>query len=104
MSKPEDIPQDVWDAALVCIHDTVEQHQSGIAINQHTLDVMILAVARAILAERERCAGLLDKTVAKSARKFRDYHGDLSLDEIKRARITLRVHAAAIRKPEKGYV
>ena len=47
MSKPDDIPQDVWDAALAGFDP---------AITPATLDTVYLLIARAILTERERCA------------------------------------------------
>lgn len=52
----DDVPEDVRQAALRAMHDTVEQHQDGISINKRAIEVMILGAARAIMAERERCA------------------------------------------------
>lgn len=46
MSKPDDIPQDVWDAAAIGV-DYYSRRQ------EH--------VARAVLAERERCAVKADR-------------------------------------------
>lgn len=47
MTKPDDIPQDVWDAA----RDVVKRQG-------------ILATARAIMAEREACATLVEELLA----------------------------------------
>lgn len=46
MSKPEDIPQDIWDNA------------SRIADEAQLESYTVWAIARAILAERERCASI----------------------------------------------
>jgi len=48
MTKPEDIPQDVWDAANKAM------------VTAFTLGDATIHLARAILAERERCAALCD--------------------------------------------
>lgn len=55
MTRPEDIPQDIWDTAFHALHPLVrEQYEtSPFAMVQH------LGLARAILAERERCAQIL---------------------------------------------
>lgn len=58
MSKPEDIPQDVWDAADGTTNrissELVKALTGG---TEATADGLIQAhVARAIMAERERCA------------------------------------------------
>lgn len=50
VSKPDDIPQDVWDAASYSV--TAAPVYTG-ALHEN--------VARAIMAERERCADLLDE-------------------------------------------
>lgn len=51
MTKPDDIPQDVWDAA-VAVGDLIP-NGDGDAVTVCTGDI-----ARAILAEREACASL----------------------------------------------
>ena len=50
MTKPEDIPQDVWDASFAALLPIVrnQYETSPMAMVQH------LGIARAILAERER--------------------------------------------------
>lgn len=49
MSKPDDIPQDVWDAAINCSVDMkLRDMRTGEACEA-------AVIARAILAERERC-------------------------------------------------
>jgi DNA-binding IclR family transcriptional regulator len=81
VSKPEDIPQDVWDKAKTIVFEPYFMEWEGIA-----------AVAYAILAEREACAlavetlssGFSDKTVREASNQ------------------TLRVAAAAIRKRGEG--
>jgi hypothetical protein len=54
MSKPEDIPQDVWDAAQkteqACMDSTMHTAASE---GRHACETII---ARAIMAERDRCA------------------------------------------------
>lgn len=56
MSKPYDIPQDIWDTAYEALHPLIkEQYKtSPFSMTQH------LGMARAILAERERCARLAE--------------------------------------------
>ena len=53
MGKPDDIPQDIWDAASNAV-GAAGVYTSG------TLSHLLLLerVARAIIAERERCANL----------------------------------------------
>jgi hypothetical protein len=53
--KPDTIPQDVWDAALSVV-DAID----GLGYAKIHTD----KVARAILAERERCADLAETTVS----------------------------------------
>lgn len=56
MGKPEDIPQDVWDAAVKVWSET-------------PASVSRESIARAILAERERAAGIIDAANAHYAEK-----------------------------------
>lgn len=51
MSKPDDIPQDVWDAAVHGTHDSWDNPP--------------LVLARVIVAERERCHGILRQIAEK---------------------------------------
>lgn len=55
MTRPEDIPQDIWDTAFEALHPLVRKQYeiSPFSMVQH------LGMARAILAERERCAKIL---------------------------------------------
>ena len=57
MSKPEDIPQDVWekaeDPAQACFDGAVDLYETGIESSS-----LQLVIARAIMAERDRCAGI----------------------------------------------
>lgn len=61
MSKPEDIPEDVWrtatDEALKFVEWLVPTPAEGAASTEHVLAV---SFARAILAERERAAHVAD--------------------------------------------
>lgn len=60
MSKPDDIPQDVWDVAWevdVEADFTFDGQTSGSAERLATAE----NIARAILAERERCAAFMDR-------------------------------------------
>lgn len=69
MSKPDDIPQEVWDTAIG-LSDACYRDFSPIGGAR--------AISRAIMAERERCAkhadsylvGLTDKGDEKSARRI----------------------------------
>lgn len=54
MNKPDNIPQDVWDAAENMPLVDTDDMDFGIS----------LVIARAILAERERCAEIADTTVS----------------------------------------
>lgn len=49
MSKPDDIPQDVWDAASKV---ATAPRVTGALFSEN----YVLPIARAILSERERCA------------------------------------------------
>jgi hypothetical protein len=60
MSKPDDIPQDVWDAAINAASAAVREDDPGFYITKRATDVLMEASARAILAERERCAVIAD--------------------------------------------
>lgn len=75
MSKPEDIPQDVWDAAwnVEVVADFSFDGQTGGTIEQHeTAENIARAILAATLAEREACAeiadGYRDKTPNDSLR------------------------------------
>lgn len=52
MSKPEDIPQDIWDSAYETLHPLVREQYEISPFSQ----VQHYGIARAILAERERCS------------------------------------------------
>ena len=54
--KPEDIPQDVWDTAERCWTFVMDE--------THGAPDEIEQIARAILAERERCAKVAEGTAA----------------------------------------
>lgn len=47
MTKPDDIPQDVWDAAVA-------------EVTGDDTRLSLVVISRAILAERERCAKVAD--------------------------------------------
>lgn len=55
MTKPDDIPQDVWDAVLSLTPVTFFSEMSVIVQN------LRVETARAIMAEREACARVLDE-------------------------------------------
>ena len=59
MSKPSDIPQDVWGAAS--------------AINDILTDAGVAKIARAIMAERERCAKITGRVAAEMSGCSIDY-------------------------------
>lgn len=84
--KPEDIPEDAWLMATDVMH---EHHLKTWARNQAEWDAHILIGARAILAERERCAKVADTK-----------HGDETDDEPWSSgwRVACNNIAAAIRK------
>ncbi|WP_332717432.1 hypothetical protein [Pelagibacterium mangrovi] len=52
MNRPDDIPQDVWDAAEIATIGWVRTEDDGSP--EATFDNFVGAIARAILAERER--------------------------------------------------
>lgn len=86
MTKPDDIPQDVWDAAEDAF-DTLlcnDIQASGTAA-QFRID-SITPVARAILAERERCARLADPVEPR---------GDWHASAYEKQAYDLRVNIAA---------
>lgn len=60
MSRPEDIPQDVWDDAV--LHFELATSMFPVCQMPHLLDTGVAFIARAILAakaeEREACATL----------------------------------------------
>lgn len=58
MTRPDDIPEDVWDRAADFAHE-IGTH-SGYGIHGDVVDhhSAMTACARAILAERERCANI----------------------------------------------
>ncbi len=58
MSKPEDIPQDVWQAAM----RVAVEMEAHCALGTRT-DAKAREIARAILAERERCIGFVRQYV-----------------------------------------
>ncbi len=51
MNKPEDIPQDVWTTAFDALHPQIQSEVTSSPF-AHVLQV---GMAKAILAERERC-------------------------------------------------
>lgn len=61
MSRPEDIPEDVWEAACAVERALPGPVRGG--IGDLSNEVVARPIARAILAERERCL-----TVAQSLR------------------------------------
>lgn len=99
MNKPDDIPEDVWDAANVA-YIAIDDHAlapmdclhcGGLSIDQWATQAVI---ARAILAERERCARIADHyTKAKACRRTRG----LTTHEVYEVKIFARLIAASIR-------
>lgn len=82
MSKPADIPQDVWDAAESVL--IAERNKRPLPF-----------IARAILAEREANAQKADHfTTAKHVRRARE----LTSEQVYEIKIFARLIAAAIRK------
>lgn len=57
MGNPPDIPQDVWDAARYALFGAIPA--SAFAVLPYKDVVHMGRCARAILAERERCADIL---------------------------------------------
>lgn len=87
MRKPDDIPQDVWDAATTTYHAVLDAEP----VTGHSLEI----VARAILAEREANAQKADHfTTAKHVRRARE----LTSEQVYEIKIFARLIAAAIRK------
>jgi hypothetical protein len=127
MTKPDDIPQDVWDAATACARSfdpLFGRHWNGVdsqdARGAPILERSVL-VARAILAERQRLTGVsLDAAkaaiagataderdrIAEWADAVADHHDaeavaandEAGLLEHRAAERSLRSFAAAIRK------
>lgn len=66
MTKPDDIPQDVWDAAVAA--DEAANAAYGDSINDPFVPIenidaaSITVIARAIMAEREACAQVVQDT------------------------------------------
>ena len=60
MSKPDDIPQDVWDAAVPLALQYVEWLIPAPHDYAGSEDVLTKVIARAIMVERERCAKVAD--------------------------------------------
>ena len=54
MQKPDDIPEDVWEVACEVAGDFVNYR------SQETWFVLCSRIARAILAERERCLAVMN--------------------------------------------
>jgi hypothetical protein len=87
MTRPEEIPQDVWDAAKQALQATDEAEQSYMI-------TPITSVARAILAEREaQREG--DAKIAESFVGQTDF--DLEPEAAVAENVTARAIAAAIR-------
>ena len=55
MQKPDDIPEDVWETASECVGVGGGYELRGVLHTQRT------DIARAILAERERCAKVAER-------------------------------------------
>lgn len=92
-AKPDDIAQDVWDAA-VAVGRTVCRN-----LDYDDVTVEVTAIARAILAERERCALL----AGNWAINRRPIHPEVPFDQISEqsrsvCHMTASHIAAAIRK------
>lgn len=59
MSKPDDIPQDVWDEGVKEAQHFVQWLDAGNStgsLSPHAVEGLADSIARAIMAERERCA------------------------------------------------
>jgi hypothetical protein len=56
MKRPPDIAQDAWFAALKAVGDELERDHEGFHATEAAINSLVIAGARAILAERERCA------------------------------------------------
>lgn len=88
MSKPDDIPQDVWTTAAKMAaeyDDWVAHGNTTASLSLHAIEAMADTIARAVMAERERCAKIAghaskryaaDQDAAKKAKdrfKARDF-------------------------------
>lgn len=83
MTRPADIPQDIWAAAN--------------ATNHILLPSGVEKIARAILAERNRCAAKADHyTTSKHVRRARE----LTTQEVYEIKIFARLIAHDIRKSD----
>lgn len=90
MSKPEDIPQDVWDVAwnVEVVADFSFDGQTGGTREQHeTAENIARAIMAATLAERELCARFVEIFPLKSA----------TISEMEHAQRETALIAAAIR-------
>lgn len=85
MSRPDDIPADVWEAALHAWRRTA----SGDTNSEVT------EIAIAIMAERERCAARLDAEADGMIARLDPKDTDA---ELRLHAFSLKHHAAAIRK------
>lgn len=54
MNRPDDIPEDVWEVSLLAFHNAAHECEPED-------DPAVARIARAILAERERCELLLNE-------------------------------------------
>lgn len=101
MSRPEDIPQDIWDAAEAVGEAIYGRHERGWVmwplVSEHGNPAQEI-VARAILAakaeEREACAELADAQAVEPDPDEQDPYDDYEMG----CRGTARRLAAAIRK------
>lgn len=75
MSKPDDIPHDVFEAAMLRVRNELSGHSAA----HKTAFGMANIVARAILAERERCASVADREAL--ARRNRQAEAATAHDE-----------------------
>jgi hypothetical protein len=83
VSKPDDVPQDVWDAAVKA--ELVVEDEFTDLNDWNSRDVATDIIARAIMAERERCAKIADAHAAENWSMTEEEHA-------------AQVIAAAIRK------
>lgn len=91
MTKPDDVPQDVWDAAVAAL-DLMPSH--GVQMRHHRIE----NIARAIMAEREACA-LYHDNAASVFSAGADASGDGERrNRLLRSRNEHLRHASAIRK------
>lgn len=54
MSKPDDIPQDVWDATVACAKTVCRNLPDGYG----DMAIEFRAIAKAIMDERKRCSNI----------------------------------------------